>query len=135
MKRGWILLAVAAGLFAGVPHLGFGAVMHEYGLRFWSLYYAAKAGNAKLAAYEMHEMLEAQEAAEALRPRYAKELKAFEKAHLEGLEKAINGDFATFKRKFSAAQNACNACHVRTGHPYIRYELPATPPPMLKMEP
>ena len=46
---------------------GFGSIMMEFGHRFYVAYYAAKAANWELAAYEIHELIEAQEIAEVTR--------------------------------------------------------------------
>ena len=134
MRRWWTIL-LASGVFAAGFAPGFGAVMHEYGERFWALYYAAAAGNWELAAYELHEQLEAQETGEAVRPKLAPRLKAFEKSHLKALEKAVRAqDFRKFEKAYGKALKACNACHTATGHGYIRYELPQNPPPMLRFD-
>ena len=143
-----ILLAmVAAGVLTAGEHPklsvetlseiqpGMGTVMMEYGQRFWTLYYAAKAGNWKLAAYQLEEQLEIQEVGETTRPRYAAKLKAFEEAHLKTLEKAIEAKaFKAFDAAYAQAVKACNRCHEETGHGYIRYRLPDTPPPYLDLE-
>jgi hypothetical protein len=114
---------------------GMGTVMMEYGHRFYVLYYAAKAENWELAAYELHEQLEIQEVGETTRPGYAKKLKAFEDTYLLKLEKAVKmKKWPEFEKLYAEVTKACNQCHVETGHGYIRYQLPDTPPTMLKME-
>jgi cytochrome c553 len=146
MRKILLTLAAAAALMGGGhPTLsleklsaiqpGMGTVMMEYGHRFWTLYYAAKAGNWDLAAYQLHEQLEIQEVGEATRPKYAAKLKAFEATHLAKLEKAIEAkEIKAFERAYADATRACNRCHEETGHGYIHFTLPATPPPMLRME-
>jgi hypothetical protein len=105
--------------------------MIEYGNRFWELYYAAKDGNWDLAAYQLHEMIEIQEVGETTRPSKASMLKSFEDAYLAPLEKAIEQkDWNAFQVAYNNAIKGCNSCHVATGHGYIEYTLPPTPPPL-----
>lgn len=113
---------------------GLGTVMMEYSKRFWIMYYAAKNGNWELADYELEEMLEIQEVGETTRPNMAKALKGFEEAYLTPLKQAIeNRDWDAFQQAYNNAIKGCNACHAGTGHPYIKYVLPDTPPPLLDL--
>lgn len=106
---------------------GLGTVMIEYGNRFWTMYYAAKNGNWDLAKYQLKEALEIRR--ETTRPGNAGMLKAFEDTYLVPLKKAIDAkDWNAFQEAYNNAIKGCNACHVATGHPYIKYELPPTPP-------
>ncbi len=145
MKK-FLLAAVAAAVLMGGGHKtlsletlsaiqpGMGTVMMEYGHRFYIAYYAARAGNWELARYQLHEQLEIQEVGEATRPRYAAQLKAFEEDYLEKVEKAAEAkDWKRFEKAYAAATKACNRCHVDTGHGYIRYKLPDTPPKLLDL--
>jgi len=114
---------------------GLGTVMMEYSHRFYIAYYAAKAGNWKLADYELDEMLEVQEIGEATRVEHAKALKAFEDKYLSKLinsTKSKNWD--AFKTNYEKATIGCNACHVSSGHGYIKYKLPDTPPKFLSLK-
>jgi hypothetical protein len=113
---------------------GLGTVMIEFGHRFYITYYAAKAGNWKLAEYELEELIEAQEVAETTRPKYKKQLKDFEDDYLEKLEDAIEDkNFKKFKKLYTKTTKACNRCHKANGHPYIRYQLPKEAPKYLRM--
>jgi hypothetical protein len=104
---------------------GLGTVMMEYSTRFANVYYAAKAGNWDLAAYELDEAKEIQEVGETTRPKRAGALKEFESKYLDPLEAAIKAkDAKSFDTAFKAAQDGCNACHKDQGFPFIRYELP-----------
>jgi len=110
---------------------GLGTIMIEYGKRYYITYYAAKAGNWDLAAYELKEAMEIQEVGEATRPGKAEMLKAFEKSYLDPLGDAIKAKgFAKFETAYNAGIQGCNGCHAATGHPYIKYTLPSTPPEM-----
>ncbi len=115
---------------------GLGTVMIEYGNRFTTAYYAAKNGNWDLAAYMVKEMREIQEVGETTRPARAEALKAFEKAYLDSLEAAIKAkDGKKFATTFKDAVQGCNGCHAGQGFPYIKYQLPKTPPSPLVMKP
>jgi hypothetical protein len=111
---------------------GLGTIMIEYSHRFWVAYYAAKNGNWGLAQYELKEMPEIQEVGEVTRPGHAAELKAFEHTYLDKVIDAAKAkDWNKFVTTYAEAVDGCNACHLGTGHSYIRYRLPATPPPSL----
>ena len=113
---------------------GLGTVMMEYSHRFYVAYYAAKAGNWDLAKYELHEMLEIQEVGEATRPKHAPALKTFEETYLSKVEKSAQAEkWKDFDTAYKKAVAGCNACHAASGHGYIRYKLPATPPRLLNL--
>ena len=113
---------------------GLGTLMIEFGHRFYVAYYAAQAGNWGLADYEIHELIEAQEVAEATRPKYTEELKAFEHGVLAKLQKTIKAkDWKQFEVKYEETTKACNTCHAKNGHPYIQYKLPKEAPKYLRM--
>ena len=113
---------------------GLGTIMREFGHRFYIAYYAAKADNWELAKYQIHELIEAQEIAEATRPKYAKQLKSFEDGSIKRLQNSIEAkDWKLFQQKYSETTTACNACHKINGHPYINYQLPKEAPRYLRM--
>jgi hypothetical protein len=114
---------------------GLGTIMIEFGHRFYITYYAAKAQNWGLAAYELHELIEAQEVAETTRPSYKKQLKAFEDKQLKQLEDAIKAkDWSAFEKEYAKTTTACNSCHEINGHSYIKFKLPKEAPKYLDME-
>jgi hypothetical protein len=114
---------------------GLGTVMIEYANRYSSIYYAAKGDNWPLAAYQLKEALEIQEVGETTRPQRAESLKAFERAFLDPLSKAIEAkDFKRFDSAFEAGIQGCNGCHAALGFPFIKYELPSGPPSPLEMK-
>ena len=68
------------------------------------------------------------------RPEYAAALKAFEKNYLEKVSNATKaGKWEAFDKSYKQAVIGCNACHAATGHSYIRYKLPLTPPKLLDL--
>jgi len=108
---------------------GLGTVMIEYGHRFYKAYYAARAANWDLAAYQVKEMTEIQEVGEATRPGHAEELKAFEHAYLDALQDSIKAkDWNGFASNYAKATEACNACHTGAGFSFIKYRLPEHAP-------
>ncbi len=114
---------------------GLGTVMIEYSHRYSTMYYAAKAGNWPLAAYELKEELEIQEVGETTRPEKADALKAFERSFLNPLGKTIEAkDFKRFEASFKAGIQGCNACHMAQKVPFIKYQLPdSSPSPLAPM--
>ena len=113
---------------------GLGSIMIEFGHRFYVIYYAAKAGNWELAVYQIDELVEVQEVAEATRPKYTEALKTFEHGEIADLQKVIKTkDWKQFDAQYTKTTHACNACHTRTGHPYIQYRLPKEAPRYLRM--
>jgi len=112
---------------------GLGTIMVEFGHRFTILYYGAKSLNWELAKYELDEMVEAQEVAIITRPEYKQQLEDFEHESFAKLYKAIkNKNFIEFKKQYTNTIKACNNCHVKNNHSFIRYKLPSTPPDFLK---
>jgi len=112
-----------------------GSIMMEYGHRFYVTYYAARADNWGLAQYQLKEMLELQEDSELSRPKYAKDLKAFESDYLDQVKAAADKkSWRQFTHAYKKAIAGCNACHTKTGHPYIRYRVPERAPKLLQLE-
>lgn len=159
MLFSWRSMAVAAAgliVFAGVTYAddawltgkpedqlktlaniqpGLGTVMMEYSTRWTNTYYAAKAGNWDLAAYQVKEALEIQEVGETTRPKRSEALKAFETAHMTPISDAIKAkDIAKFEAAFKAGTKGCNGCHSSQGFGYIEYKLPAAAPAPLNFE-
>jgi hypothetical protein len=115
---------------------GLGTVMMEYSYRFSNTYPAAKAGNWPLAAYQLKEMREIQEVGETTRPEKADALKAFERSFLDPLGKTIEAkDFKRFGALFTAGIHGRDACHAQQNLPFIKYQLPSSPPAPLIMKP
>ena len=160
MQSSWRWLAIAAAgvaLFSGVTFAddewltgkpedqlktlaniqpGLGTVMMEYSARWTNTYYAAKAGNWDLAAYQIKEAREIQEVGETTRPKRAEALKTFEDAYLTQIDAAIKAkDFTKFEVAFkTATTKGCNGCHNSQGFGFIEYKLPAAPPAPLNFE-
>ena len=104
---------------------GLGTVMVDYSTRAGNMYYAARAGNWGMAAYQLKEMTESQEVAETTRPERAAALKAFEKAMLVPLARDIeNENQSEFQTDFQKMVTRCNGCHQASGMAFLVYQLP-----------
>jgi len=115
---------------------GLGTIMMEYSFRFGSMYYAAQAGNWKLADYQLKEMTEIQEVGEHTRPGRAQALKMFEEKSLGPIGEAIKANnLKAFDLAFQAGVKACNECHVDQKFGFIHYQLPKSPPSPLSVKP
>ncbi len=115
------------------PELG--TVMIEYSNRMGNMYYAAKAKNWGMAAYQLNEALEIQEVAETTNPNKAGLLKAFENKNFKPLARDIvNQDFGAFQNDFTSMVANCNSCRKSTGFGYIVYELPNQPATPTKLD-
>ncbi len=107
---------------------GLGTIMQKYAYHFGNIWFAVQAGNWGLAAYQLKEQIEIQEVGEITRPNQAKRLKNFEHTYLEAIANAINTkDDVGFENAYNAALAGCNACHLATGHDYVRGVIPAKP--------
>ena len=63
------------------------------------------------------------------RPKYASQIAEYDVHFLEPLYQAVlAGDRRVFEARFERAVAQANVYHVDTGHPYIRWSVPAEPP-------
>ena len=115
---------------------GMGRLMDEYGRRFWTLYYAAKAGNWDLARYMLKEMFKLGRIVRVTRPKYTEALEEFEGRYLVPLGKTLETrDWAEFEALYKGAIAASDEYHERFSKGFIRFRLPDHPPEWLQMEP
>lgn len=113
-----------------------GSVMLDVGRRTWTLYYAAQAGNWRLARSQYQEISELFELAALLRPQYAEHLHTYIADDWPAVGEAIQAlDFGALKEAFDRAIDQANAYHDLEHRGFIRWKLPATPPPDLDLEP
>jgi len=111
-----------------------GSVMLEVGQRTWTLYYAAKAGNWKLAKNYGEKIGELIEGGAFLRPKFGEEMKTFLAEDWPAVGKAIeNEDIKEFEEAFHKAIDQANAYHELTHRPWLKWKLPDTPPPDLDL--
>ena len=115
---------------------GLARLMAEISDRYWILYYAAKAGNWKLAALQSSEVEKALRIGNVTRPRYTPHVEAFIKGPLTAINRAIEAkDWAAFERGYSAGVTAANAYHREYDHEEIVWQLPDEPPKHLRLSP
>ena len=115
---------------------GLGRIMPEIGNRTWKLFYAAKAGNWDLANFEWKEINGLMELGAFTRPKHEEALNEYTADVWPSIGEAIKAkDFAAFEKAFHNAIDKANAYHELKEKPYIRWELPSTPPPELDMKP
>ena len=115
---------------------GMARLMVEYAQRFWTMYYAAKAGNWPLAGYMHSEMMKLGKVVPVVRPKYAEGMAEFERDCMDPLLAAITAsDFAAFDVAYRRAIEGSDTFHDRFAKPFIRFRLPPEPPPLLGMAP
>ncbi len=115
---------------------GLGRLMPEVSDRYWISYYAARAGNWPLAAYQLRELAGLLRQGAVTRPQYEPQLAAFESAHVNALLRSIDGrNFTAFEQAFHEGIDMANAYHRATGHPEIVWRLPPRPPDHLELVP
>lgn len=115
---------------------GFGALMREISDRYWAAYYAAQAGNWALAGYMLRGVRKRLNEGSLTRPKYKAMNDQYIAAVLEPLLQCVEAkDWTGFAAAYQAGIDLANKLHVATKHPEIVWQLPATPPPHLKMSP
>ncbi|MBS1904269.1 MAG: hypothetical protein JSS75_11240 [Bacteroidetes bacterium] len=113
---------------------GLGEFMVANQLHAAKLWFAAKNENWRLAKYELDELTEAMQAAEALHVtknnvNITEVLTGVEKGMIPPLDAAIAGkDFDTFKHAYDQLLSACNGCHTASDHGFIKIVTPTTEP-------
>jgi hypothetical protein len=142
MKRAVVtcIALVASVLFAAAqpakePYApGLGEFMTATQLRHAKLWFAGKANNWDLAAYEIDEITEGLEDAEKQVPTHdgipvADMIKANIDPAVEELRKAVGAKSSTkFVVAFDKLTNACNTCHAGANKQFIRIQRPISSP-------
>jgi hypothetical protein len=108
---------------------GTGELMRSVGHAFGMAWHAADGGNWDLSAYYVRRTLSLLRGLAVVRPKYAAQVAEFNEGWLEPAYKAIIArDLVAFEREYARCVDQANQYHVATGHPYIRWRRPATPP-------
>lgn len=121
---------------AGAKELapGLGEYMTTLQLHTGKLWFAAKAGNWELAAYEIHELEETMESVKKLNVEkngvnISGVLDSVLKTQIAQLEDAIERKSqAEFHKAYEETLSACNGCHTESGHKFIQVIRPTAPP-------
>jgi len=113
---------------------GLGEYMTTIQLHAAKLWFAAKAGNWELAAYELHELEETMEAAKKLNAekngvKISNVMDAVLHTQIAQLEKSIKQKSHTaFQKSYDETLSACNGCHTEAGYKFIQIVRPGAPP-------
>ena len=130
-KHGAMTLEQIAEMQPGMARL-----MVEYAQRFWTMFYAAKAGNWPLAKYSHSEMMKLGRIVPVVRPKYADGMREFEAAFMGPLAAGIAArDWTAFETAYRRAVGGSDEFHDRYAKPFIRFRLPPEAPPLLEMGP
>lgn len=121
---------------------GLGEYMTTIQLHTGKLWFAAKARNWELAAYEIHELEETMETVKKLDVekngvKISNVMDAVLQTQIAQLEKSIKQKNQTeFQKSYDETLSACNGCHTESGHKFIQIVRPtATPVTNQKWEP
>jgi len=115
---------------------GMAEIMPLVGARIWKCWYAGKAGNKPLAAFQLKEAVGLMEKGAFMRPKYSENIDKFIANEVAAVQKAINAeDWDAFEQSFAAMVDSANAYHELYDKPFLRWKVPETPPPDLDMTP
>jgi hypothetical protein len=115
---------------------GLARLMPEIAARFWKAFYAARASNWALAAWQLREMRKLMRLGMITRPKYRDDLEEYIREDVEPLLHALEErDGARFERLYHDAVDAANELHRRWKKEFIVWRLPDQPPPDLDLTP
>ena len=115
---------------------GMAEMMPLVASRIWKCYYAGKAKNRALAAFQLKEAVNLMEKAAILRPKYSEDMDKFIAGIVHTIGTAIDAkDWATFETSFETMIEEANAYHEQYDKGYLRWKMPSEPPPDLDMTP
>jgi hypothetical protein len=103
--------------------------MAEVGPRVHRLYYAAKAGNWRLAEYFFRSAVKQLRLSATSRPRYEQEMAAYLEEDCEPVREALRRrDPSAFEAAYASMIDRANHYHDVFGKPYLHWRTPSTPP-------
>jgi hypothetical protein len=115
---------------------GMAEMMPLIGARIWKCYYAGRAGNKPLAAFQLKEAVGLMEKGAFLRPKYSENMEKFIAGEVAAVKKAIDAeDWDAFETAFTAMVDSANAYHEMYDKGYLRWKTPEMPPPDLDFTP
>jgi hypothetical protein len=115
---------------------GMAEIMPLIGARIWKCYYAGKAKNKALAAFQLKEAVGLMEKGAFMRPKYNDNIEKFIANECAAVQKAIGAeDWDAFETAFAAMVDSANAYHELYDKGYLRWKVPEMPPPDLDMTP
>ena len=108
---------------------GMDRLMAEVGPRAHRLYYAAKAGNWRLADYFFKSLVKQLRLCATSRPKYDDDMTAYLDEDCAPVRDAIRTrDLQAFESAYARMIDRANHYHEVFGKPYIKWVTPATPP-------
>jgi hypothetical protein len=113
---------------------GMAEIMPLVGGRIWKCYYAGKARNRALAAFQLKEAVNLLEKGAILRPKYTDDVDEFVTGTVATLRTAIDAeDWDTFESEFETMIDLANAYHEKYDKGFLRWKMPDEPPPDLDL--
>jgi hypothetical protein len=113
---------------------GMAEIMPLVGGRIWKCYYAGKAKNRALAAFQLSEAVNLLEKGAILRPKYADDMDVFLTGIVATLRTAIQDeDWDTFESAFDTMIEDANGYHEQYDKGFLRWKMPDEPPPDLDL--
>ena len=114
---------------------GLARLMAEVSDRYWIMYYAADAGNWKMAKLQSSEIKKAFKIATITRPKYAHHLQAFVIGPMAKIDQAIKEqEWENFLAAYESGVKSANGYHVSWDHEEIIWQLPDESPKHLKLD-
>ena len=108
---------------------GMDRLMAEVGPRVHRLYFAARAGNWRLADYFFRSVVKQLKLCATSRPKYDEDMTRYLVEDCEPVREAIRArDAAAFESAYDVMVDRANHYHEVFGKPYIRWVTPSTPP-------
>jgi hypothetical protein len=131
-------IAIKGGSFdlSDLGHLmpGMAEIMPLIGERIWKCYYAGKAHNRKLAAFQLKEAVNLMQKGSILRPKYEEDMDSFISGIVGSLQANIEAeDWDAFEANFTSMIDEANAYHEKYDKGFLRWQLPSSPPPDLDL--
>jgi hypothetical protein len=109
-------------------------IMPLVGGRIWKCYYAGKAKNRALAAFQLSEATNLLEKGAILRPKYADDMEVFLSGIVATIRTAIQDeDWDTFESAFDTMIEDANGYHEQYDKGFLRWKMPDEPPPDLDL--
>ena len=113
---------------------GMAEIMPLVGERIWKCYYAAKAHNRKLAAFQLKEAVNLMQKGSILRPKYEEDMDSFISGVVASLQSSIESEnWDAFETTFNTMVDQANAYHEKYDKSFLRWQLPSMPPPDLDL--
>lgn len=108
---------------------GMDRLMAEVGPRVHRLYYAARAGNWRLAEYFFRSVVKQLRLCATARPKYAEAIASYLEADCEPVRLALRErDAGAFERAYATLVERANFWHGEFGKPWIHWVTPPNPP-------